>query len=202
MIKFEIQKKKFQQILKTHSEHAANYQLSNILSNIQIAVKGNVLNFYSTNGDRLLRTRLKLDKEHRTFKALFPVKILQNLKFIKENIDSCIDNIEVSITKKEMVIFDRINKFTYKIAATKTPGTYPKVEHLLTEPENPENPYKIAFNVEYLSSLKNLNINPKSNILQLCLNKENNLSAAYFKAENSSEDNMIQDGLIMPIRIR
>lgn len=148
MIKFEIQKKKFQQILKIHSEHAANYQLSNVLSNIQIAVKGNILNFYSTNGDRLLRTRLKLDKEYRTFKALFPAGILQKLKFIKGNIDSCIDNIEVSITKKEMVIFDRINKFTYKIAATKTPVTYPKVEHLLTEPENP---YKFALNVEYLS---------------------------------------------------
>ena len=32
--------------------------------------------------------------------------------------------------------------------------------------------------------------------------KENNLSAAYFKAENSSENNMIQDGVIMPIKIR
>ena len=199
MIKFEIQKKKFQQILKTHSEHAANYQLSNVLSNIQIVVKGNVLNFYSTNGDRLLRTRLKLDKEHRTFKALFPAGILQKLKFIKGNIDSCIDNIEVSITKKEMVIFDRINKFTYKIAATKTPVTYPKVEHLLTEPENT---YEFALNVEYLSSLKNLNVNPRSNIIKLCVNKERNLAAVYFKAENSSEDNMIQDGVIMPIQIR
>lgn len=202
MIKFEIQKKKFQQILKTHSEHAAYYQVSNVLSNIQIAVKGNVLSFYSTDGNRLLRTRLKLDKEHRTFKALFPAGILQKLKFIKGNFDSCIDNVEVSITKKEMVIFDRINKFTYKIAATKTPVPYPKVEKLLKEYKNPENPYKIAFNVEYLSYLKNLNVNPRSNILQLCLNKENNLSAAYFKAENSSEDDMIQDGVIMPIQIR
>ena len=202
MVKFEIQKKKFQQILKTHSEHAANYNVSNVLTNIQIAVKGNVLSFYSTDGNRLLRTRLKLDKEHKTFKALFPAGILQKLKFIKGNIDSCIDNIEVSITKKEMVIFDRINKFTYKIAATKTPVPYPKVEKLLKEYEHPENPYEIAFNVEYLSYLKNLNVNPRSNILQLCLNKENNLSAAYFKAENSSEDNMIQDGVIMPIRIR
>lgn len=199
MIKFEIQKKKFQQILKTHSEHAANYNVSNILTNIQIAVKGNVLNFYSTDGIRLLRTRLKLDKEHKTFKALFPAGILQKLKFIKGNIDYCINNVEVSITKKEMVIFDRINKFTYKIAATKTPASYPKLEHFLTEPENP---YEIAFNVEYLSYLKNLNVNPRSNILQLCLNKENNLAAAYFKAENSSEDDMIQDGVIMPIIIR
>ena len=199
MIKFEIQKKKFQQILKTHSEHAANYNVSNVLSNIQIAVKDNVLNFYSTNGDRLLRTRLKLDKEHRTFKALFPAGILQKLKFIKGNIDSCVDNIEVSITKKEMVIFDRINKFTYKINATKTPVSYPKVEHLLTEPENP---YEFALNVEYLSSLKNLNVNPRSNIIKLCVNKERNLAAVYFKAENSSEDNMIQDGVIMPIQIR
>ena len=199
MIKFEIQKKKFQQILKTHSEHAAYYQVSNVLSNIQIVVKGNVLNFYSTDGNRLLRTRLKLDKEHRTFKALFPAGILQKLKFIKGNIDSCIDNIEVSITKKEMVIFDRINKFTYKIAATKTPVTYPKVEHLLTEPEKP---YEFALNVEYLSSLKNLNVNPRSNIIKLCVNKERNLAAVYFKAENSSEDNMIQDGVIMPIQIR
>lgn len=199
MIKFEIQKKKFQQILKTHSEHAAYYQVSNVLSNICIAVKGDVLNFYSTNGDRLLRTRLKLDKKYRTFKAIFPAGILQKLKFIKGNIDSCIDNVEVSITKKEMVIFDRINKFTYKIAATKTPVPYPKVEHLLTEPENP---YEIALNVEYLSSLKNLNVNPRSNIIKLCVNKERNLAAVYFKAENSSEDNMIQDGVIMPIQIR
>lgn len=199
MIKFEIQKKKFQQILKTHSEHAAYYQLSNVLSNIQIAVKGNVLNFYSTNGDRLLRTRLKLDKEHRTFKALFPAGILQKLKFIKGNIDSCIDNIEVSITKKEMVIFDKINKFTYKIAATKALVPYPKVEYFLTEPENT---YKFALNVKYLSSLKNLNVNPKNNIIKLCVNKERNLAGVYFKAENSSEDNMIQDGIIMPIEIR
>ena len=199
MIKFEIQKKKFQQILKTHSEHAANYNLSNVLTNIQIAVKGDVLNFYSTDGNRLLRTRLKLDKEHRTFKALFPAGILQKLKFIKGNIDSCIDNIEVSITKKEMVIFDRINKFTYKIAAIKTPASYPKVEQFLTEPENP---YEFALNVKYLSSLKNLNVNPRSNIIKLCVNKERNLAAVHFKAENSSEDDMIQDGLIMPIQIR
>lgn len=126
MIKFEIQKEKFQQILKTHSEHAAHYQLRNVLSNICIAVKGDVLNFYSTNGDILSRTRLKLDKEYRTFKAIFFAEILQKLKFIKGNIDSCIDNVEVSITKKEMVIFDRINKFTYKIAATKTSAPYPK----------------------------------------------------------------------------
>ena len=98
-----------------------------------------------------------------------------------------------------MVIFDRINKFTYKIAATKTSVSYPKVEHLLTEPENP---YKFALNVEYLSSLKNLNVNPRSNIIKLCVNKERNLAAVYFKTENSSEDNMIQDGLIMPIQIR
>lgn len=199
MIKFEIQKKKFQQILKTHSEYATNYNVSNVLSNIQIAVKGNVLNFYSTDGDRLLRTRLKLDKEHRTFKVFFSAGILQKLKFIKGNIDSCIDNIEVSITKKEMVIFDIINKFTYKIAATKTPVQWPKVESILTEPENP---YEFALNVRYLSSLKNLNVNPKSNIIKLCVNKEKNLTAVYFKAENSSEDDMIQDGLIMPIEIR
>lgn len=199
MIKFEIQKKKFQQILKTHSEHAGNYNVSNVLTNIQIAVKGDVLNFYSTDGNRLLRTQLKLDKEYRTFKTLFFAGMLQKLKFIKGNIDSCIDNVEVSITKKEMVIFDRINKFTYKIAATKTPVPYPKVEFLLTEPENP---YEFALNVEYLSSLKNLNVNPKNNIIKLCVNKETNLAAVYFKAENSSEDNMIQDGVIMPIRIR
>ena len=199
MIKFEIQKKKFQQILKTHSEYAANYNVGNVLTNIQIAIKGNVLNFYSTDGTRLLRTRLKLDKEHRTFKALFPVGILQKLKFIKGNIDSCIDNIEVSITKKQMVIFDIINKFTYKIAATKTPVPYPKVEFILTEPVNS---YEFALNVRYLSSFKNLNVNPKSNIIKLCVNKEKNLAAVYFKAENSSKDDMIQDGVIMPIQTR
>ena len=198
MIKFEIQKKQFQQILKTHSEHAYCYQASHVFANICIAVKGGVLSFYSTDGNRLLRTRLALDKEHRTFKVLFPAGILQKLKFIKGNIDSCVDNVEVSITKKEMVIFDRINKFTYKIAAVKAPVPYPKVEHLLTKPENP---YEFALNIEYLSYLKNLNVNPRSNILKLCLNKENNLSAVYFKAENSGID-IIQDGVIMPIRIR
>ena len=195
MIKFEIQKKKFQQILKTHSEHAG---YNGILSNIQIAIKGNILNFYSTDGNRLLRTKLELDKEYRTFKVVFPAGILQKLKFIKGNIDSCIDNIEVSITKKEMIIFDRCNKFTYKIASIKEVN-YPKVEQFLTKPENP---YEIAFNVEYLSYLKNLNVNPRSNIIKLCVNKETNCAAVYFKAENSNEDNMIQDGLIMPMRIR
>ena len=63
MIKFEIQKKKFQQILKTHSEHAG---FDGILSNILISVKGNLLSFYSSDGNRLLRTKLMLSEEHKT----------------------------------------------------------------------------------------------------------------------------------------
>lgn len=200
MIKFEIQKKKFQQILKTHSEYAACYGLSNILIGIHVVVKGDIISFYSTDGIRLLKTQFKLNKKYKTFKATYNSETLSRLKFIKGNINSCIDNLEISISKKEMIIFDMCNKFTYKIPSMNEENRvpYPKVEELLKEPENA---YKFALNVDYLSYLKNLSVNPRLKIMQISVDKENNLSPIYFKAENESEE-MLQECIIMPIQIK
>lgn len=195
MVKFEIQKKQFQQLLKSHSNFSTKVW-NTILTNLYIIVKGDNLIFYSTNGNVVLKSQIKLNEKYRKFEALYPLGILSKLKFIKGNIDSCIDNLEIKMTKKEMVIFDMCNKFTYKIQGID--GKYPNVEKVY-QLHNKGFNYQFALNSSYLCALKDLNINPRTLILDLFVNSNDELSPIGFKAQDGDNE-ITQEGLIMPIK--
>lgn len=195
MITIEIPKKKFQKLLKSHSKFSTQYW-STILSSLYVVIKGDILIFYSTNGNVVLKSQIKLNEKGRKFEALYPLEILSSLKFVKGNIDSCIDNLEIKMTKKEMIIFDMSNKITYKVQGID--GKYPKVEDVYKQYKKELN-YEFSLNSNYLCTLKELNINPKSLILDLYVNPQNKLSPIGFKTEDQ-DDGIIQEGLIMPIK--
>lgn len=194
MINAEIKKTRFKKILKNHIEHTG---YEGVFSGIQIKVKDDIMSFISTDGWRLLKSEIKLDKKYKSFQAVYPAERLSKIKIQKGflKLSNITDRIQIKINKKEMIIFDMYNEITYKIKAMDV--NYPKgIDDLLALPETT---YQFGINALALKALGDLNIDSRSNLLKVIVDPLNEKSAIRFIVDN---DEVVQKALVMPIQIK
>jgi len=173
---FRIRKKDFAKIIKNQCGYTSKYDSTSILSGINIKVADNVLTTVSTDGNRLLETKTKLNDCVGEFSPVtFVGEYLRKIKFIKGiNISRFIDDIlEITLTNKMMDITDVCNKFTYSIPIIS--GKYPKYKKVI--PKTKKNSFVVGINKYFLEDLKYLSVGESTPYIRIQLNERNPLAA-------------------------
>lgn len=200
--KIEIQKSVFKKVLKNHSNYINRYG-NNILKGLVFLIKDKTLEIVSTDGNRLLLTKIPLPNDTKNMtKKIYDGRILTNLNFQKnlKKIKGLIEPLFITFKKDKMEILDAINKITYNIPALS--GKYPNYERLLKDYQiKKEDKHEIILNRNYMLALKDMIINEKTQMIKLSFDKNNNIKPIFINAidENSK---IKQTSLIMPMEIR
>ena len=197
-VKFEIEKKQFQQIIKAHSNYIYKFEGDHVLNSIATKIKNKSLILTSTDGNRALKseiTNLQLEEDIKQVNLngffLAKIKIIKGINIS----NSCPDWLEITLSKEGMDILDIANKISYKIPTIV--GKFPNVEKFIKKPRSKQ---IFTLNVSYLKDLQNLSINERTNHIDLTFNKKNNLTPVVVEAFDG--ENIKTTSIIMPVQKR
>lgn len=196
-IKFEMEKDDFKKVIKSQVK-AIYYEFNHVLSSVNARVKNGVLILASTDGNRLLKTEIKISDDDVNFPEtnyngihLNYLKINKAIGFPK----GCLDPLEITLTSEKMIIKDKLNNVIYNIPVVR--GQYPKYEHLIKIKKNLQ---MFGFNVQFLKDLENLQVNRRTNIVKVHFDKKNNLKPIVVTADDGEK--IKSTTLIMPVQMR
>lgn len=200
--KIEIQKSVFKKVLKNHSNYIY-WHGDNILNGLVFSIKNKTLEIASTEGNRLLLTKIPLSDDAKNMsKKTYDGRILTSLNFQKnfKKIKGLIAPLFITFKQDKMEILDAINEITYNIPAL--PGEYPNYEKILKgyEPKK-ENKFEIALNCSYISALKDMMVNERTQMIKFCFDKSKNIKPFIINSLDENT-NIKQTSLIMPMQIR
>ncbi|OGI30671.1 MAG: hypothetical protein A2287_04740 [Candidatus Melainabacteria bacterium RIFOXYA12_FULL_32_12] len=195
-VKVTVNKRVFSKAIKGQYANCSTWDQDNILAAINIRVKGNKLVLVSTNGNRLLETKLDiLEQVEDSVSININGKLLYNLKFLKWDCP-VIDNLELDIKPDGLSITDLGNNISYRLPITE--GIYPKYEQLM--PDKNKDYQLYGLNSEFLKRCADeAAVNPRTTTVKLYVNKDK-FKPLLLEAE--SNEGMETRAILMPVRIR
>jgi len=197
VIKFNVQKSKFQKFINSQKKFASCYT-DGVLSGINVKIKDEALIFTSTDGNRTFATSFPTNGEKDFKDITLQGWLLNRIRFAKGNIDSLADVLEIQISSKGMAILDISNKIKYQIPVLK--GKYPDIEKLLKQYKFEEKTTTIAFNARYITEIiSNMAVNERTNIVKLTFKNKDPLHPIIVEADNHERQTT---SLLMPVQIR
>lgn len=173
------------------------FDFNNILSFIHFEIKGNILECASTDGNRMLRSRVDIDN-HSNIEMGFNIEcyLLEKMVIFKANnipVMRCIIDKENDSIK----FVDLEHHFSQQFAFSTL--EYPNYNRILKDNESNENLHSIGLNQKFFKDMSEISVNEYSNIIELILDKEDNSKPIIVK---NKSDNIKQVALLMPVMIR
>lgn len=197
MKKFNILKDEFKKAIKNHLNYTATDGFT--LSSIHFETIDDELIIASTDGNKLLETKLKIYlTDGNDIKVNYKSNFLRVAKIQKcaLQIKDFVDELEITMDEKELIINDFNNKFIYKIPALEN-STFPDYKQLF--PNLDKNYQTIAIGKHNIQQLKDMITNKKTGEILLHINKNDSNKAIIAEAQNENIENR---ALIMPMQIR
>lgn len=157
----EMNLKTFVKAVKQTSFAAATYETNNLLSGIYCSVSDNVLEMASTDGNRLVRTREKIEtKDNTNAQLIIPSKTLS--EFIKITTGLEDETIFIQIQKTKLFIKTKTILMVSRIME----GQYPKYNQLIPK-DTPKT--AIVNRLKFIEALETLAVivDDKTNIMKL-----------------------------------
>ena len=165
----------------------------NILSCVHIELKDNIFEMCSTDGNRLLVTRIEINNaENRTESFNVKCSLLEKLVLFNS---SLVEWIEV-IIKENSISFNDY-QFGIKQEFDINRDKYPEYSKLI--PDYQENEYSIGLNRQFFKDLSSLQPNERTNIIELKMDKTSNIRPIIVR---TGTPNFRQIALLMPVQIR
>lgn len=197
----QILKSEFEKLLKEQVKHASYYGDS-ILRSILFELKGDILTMVSTDGNRMLETRIKVEAPFGDGCGTFDSAYLGKIKFFKNMVihsERYIDMIQLNFKKDCLQIKDLANGIEYQVPVIE--GIFPKNwKTLFPNIDSESKEYTtIAVNMRFINELNRLTPNERTGIVKLTF--KNNEPLASIVAECDAVDIQTR-ALIMPVQIR
>lgn len=192
-VEFEIQRELLNKIIASHKKFVGHYEC-NSLTSFHFVLKQNVLKVFTTDGNRALKSKLEVNNISK-----------QDIEF---NIDSTLIE-KLVIFKSELpCIFVKVdeNTITFNDESSGIIQTYrlmkhhfPDVEKVMDGYDYKEQNYSIGLNKLFFNDLGVLKCNDRTNIVELNMNKEDNLKPVVVK---TGSEELKQTALLMPVQVR
>lgn len=197
----QILKSEFEKLLKEQVKHASYYG-DNILCSILFELKDDVLTMVSTDGNRLLETKIKVEAPFGNGCGTFDSAYLGKIKFFKNMVirsERYIDVIQLNFKKDCLQIKDLANGIEYQVPAIE--GIFPSNwKTLIPNIDSDSKEYTtIAVNMRFINELNRLTPNERTGIVKLTF--KNNAPLACIVAECDAVDIQTR-AVIMPVQIR
>lgn len=197
----QIRKSEFEKLLKEQVKHASYYG-DNILHSIFFELKGDILTMVSTDGNRLLETKIKVESPFGDGCGTFDSAYLGKLKFFKNMVirsERYIDVVQLNFRKDCLQIKDLANGIEYQVPAID--GIFPpNWKTLFPNIDSDSKEYTtIGVNMRFINELNRLTPNERTGIVKLTF--KNNDPLASIVAECDAVDIQTR-ALIMPVQIR
>ena len=197
-MKIEIEKKIFEKIIKNHANFAAQgTSCLNVLENICVRYSNGFLEFATTNGAKLLVTKIKANNKKDFGPFIYDLKLLNNVKFSK-NYKKTIDNLFINLNEKEMQIKDSAYGTTLKVPSIE--AAFPRYYDLPKVYDFSEEKYKkVILNKDFLKDLTSMLTNDRLNMIDISFPIEGNLKPVLINCEDE-ENEIKQFALLMQIQ--
>lgn len=197
----QILKSDFKKLLKEQVKHASYYSDS-ILSSILFELEDNILTMVSTDGARLLETKIKVESPFGNGCGTYNAFYLGAIRFIKNIIicsDSYVDMLQLNFQKDWLEIKDLANGIDYHAPAVK--GTFPpNWKNLFPKIDSESEEYTtIGVNMRFINELNKLSPNERTGIVKLTFKNNDPLSCIVAKCDAVEVQTR---ALIMPVQIR
>lgn len=193
---FDISKNDLRMLIKSH-KNFVGHSYNNILSNFHIVIKGNVLECATTDGNRLLRTKIQIDNHSKiNFEFNIESFLLENLNIFKEK-NIPVIRCEINKEEKTIKFIDIEYKFSqiFEISIEQ----YPNYNEIIKGYKNNENLHTIGLNKSFFKDVSNLYVNDRTQILEMQIDKESATKPILFSSKKS---NMQQLAVLMPLLLR
>jgi DNA polymerase III sliding clamp (beta) subunit (PCNA family) len=194
----QIEKSTFKKLIKEQSKYNGIY-FDNILRGIKFELKEDILTMVSTDGNRLLETKIKVESPCGNGSGVYDGNYLGAIRFMKNiciTSDAYIDMLQLNFDADCLEIKDLANGIIYQCSAIE--GNYPNYKQLI--PTVNEKEYTtIGVNMRFLSELNRLSPNERTGIVELSFKNNEPLSPMIAKCDAIEVQTR---ALIMPIQIR
>lgn len=197
----QIEKSVFKKLIKEQANYCAMF--ANVLDGILFELKDDILTMVSTDGNKLLETKVKAYSAFKSGSKVYNGNYLRNIKFLK-NIcifsESYVDMLQINFYEDCMTIKDLANSIEYNVP--KVDGQFPPNWKKLFPTIKEDGKYTtIGVNIQFIKELSKLSFNQRTGIVELSIKNNSPLSAILAKAKNPDGD-ISNRVLIMPIQIR
>lgn len=197
----QILKSDFKKLIKEQVKYAWYYGDS-ILHSILFELEDDILTMVSTDGNRLLETKIKVQSPFGNGRGTYDSLYLGNIKFFKNMVicsDQYVDMIQLNFQKDCLQIKDFANGIEYHAPAIQ--GTFPpNWKTLIPNIDSDSKEYTtIGVNMQFLNELNRLSPNKRTGIVELTFKNNDPLSCLVAKCDAVEVQTR---ALIMPVKIR
>lgn len=197
----QILKSDFKKLIKEQVKHASFYG-DNILRSIFFELKDDILTMVSTDGNRMLETKFKVNSPYGSGHATYDAGYLGAIRFFKNMVidsDRYVDMIQLNFKKDCLQIKDLANGIEYQAPAVL--GTFPpNWKTLFPNIDSESKEYTtIGVNMQFLKELNRLSPNERTGIVELSFKNNDPLSCIVAKCDTVEVQTR---ALIMPVQIR
>lgn len=190
----EIELKPFEKAIKQAGFAAAGYETNNLLSGIICDISENILEMASTDGNRLARTREKIENKGKKSQLIIPSKTLQEFEkmssFIEEEkVKLYTDKTKIIIKSENIMIISRLME-----------GQYPKYNQLIPQ----ESPKIAIVDISQLTAALErvaIMVNERTSIVKFEFEQGKMILSADTPDSGASKDEIIIDYKEEPIKI-
>ena len=192
-VEFEINRDLLSKIIASHKKFVGHYEC-NALTAFNFVLKQNILKVFTTDGNRALKSKIEVNNITKK-DIIFNIDstLIEKLVIFKSELPC----ISVKVDENTITFNDYAIGViqTYKLVKHK----YPDVEKLIDGYDYKERNYSIGLNKLFFSDLSVLKSNDRTNIVELNMNKENNLQPVVVK---TGGEELKQVALLMPILVK
>lgn len=189
-----LNKRIFQKIIRSQAKFAGSAS-NGLLKCILIEVEDDTMTFVSTDGNRLLESKIKIINERGiNCNIKIPAYLLTGLCLNVSNGDF----VNVLINADTITIDDPANGHATILKGAYKDGVYPKYKQLIPNGFGKKE-HEIAFNRSFMNDMASLVPNERTNILKIKINKTNSLDPILLSTDNPE---ISQRALLMPVQVR
>ncbi len=200
----QIEKSMFKKLIKEQTKYNGVYS-DNILRGIKFELEKDILTMVSTDGNRMLETKIKVESPCGSGSGVYDGVYLGAIKFLK-NIciasEHYVDMLQLNFDEDCLEIKDLANGIVYQCSAWGKNAPYPNYKQLFpTINEENKNEYTtIGVNMRFINELNKLSPNERTGIVELTFKNNDPLIAIVAKCDSVG---LYQTrALIMPVEIR
>lgn len=192
-IEFEIQRDLLKRIINSHKKFVSHHEC-NSLSCFHFELVQNKMKVYTTDGNRALKSVLEINNiSKKDINFNIESALIEKLVIFKSQfpcISVTVDNDTISFNDGFSGVIQ-----TYKLMK----HIFPDVEKILQGYDYKKQNYVIGLNRAFFNDLSALQVNERTNIIQINMNKKDNLQPVLVKTGSTELE---QTALLMPVKIR
>jgi len=188
-------KRNLLKIIRAQGKFASAYSAHNMISCINIVIEDDEITFTSTDGNRLLESKVSIINEGILEKCFLniPSYLLTGICF---NISSG-DYVQLIMDNEQLEINDFDNNFSISLKGWFKDGIYPKYQSFFEQ--NFEQSHEIALNQRFIDDIASIISNERTGIIKLKMDAKNPLKPVLISTDNRE---IRQKAVVMPIQIR